>query len=256
MNTYSYIVARFMNDVVKNEPVNIGIIVNDHETKTSCGKFVDLNKVKKRVGSSFNTKILSSVIKELEGQCAPEHNLEELSKAFNHKLQFTERRAVKNNTPADALQYAYNRYISIGVNPPPITMSKIRTDIAHSLEETAIKMFGSDHVRSNYEVYGKIFTLKANIGIILKNTKNLLSILNISSADTMIKDALHKSECLNDIMNVHGDVHGSMIIKDPDDVVDKKYYEFAMNKLRKHWKLVPPNEKESHLEEIKNRILV
>ncbi len=39
--TYSFVVARFIPDPVRNEPVNIGIIVNDSKTHQSFGRFVE-----------------------------------------------------------------------------------------------------------------------------------------------------------------------------------------------------------------------
>ena len=113
MGTYSYSVARFVPDPIKNEPVNIGAIVVDQETGRTAHRFLrsmrglaqrcpgaDLGSLEKMIGSIQ--------VEDMPGGAA---DLEDLARGHTNLLQFTPPRAVVASTLEESLQRAFKTYI-------------------------------------------------------------------------------------------------------------------------------------------------
>lgn len=113
MVTYSYTVSRFVPDPIRNEPVNIGVIVVDAETGETAHRFMhnlrglgprcpgaDLESLEEMVGS-FHVQDMPGGADDL-GRLAQRHT---------NLLQFTPPRAVAAPTLEDSLQRAFEAYI-------------------------------------------------------------------------------------------------------------------------------------------------
>lgn len=113
MGTYSYSVARFVPDPIRNEPVNIGAIVVDQETGRTAHRFLrsmrglaqrcpgaDLASLEKMVGSI-----------QVEDMPGGAGDLEDLARGHTNLLQFTPPRAVVASTLEESLQRAFETYI-------------------------------------------------------------------------------------------------------------------------------------------------
>ena len=115
MNTYNFVVARFIPDLIRNEPVNVGIIVNDSKTHKSFGRFVENFRPLISRYKDCNIAALKTIIETFRGEYELESNesLEKLSKNSQYQLRFTEPRAIRSGDHLQAIESLYKRYISI-----------------------------------------------------------------------------------------------------------------------------------------------
>lgn len=113
MGTYSYAVSRFVPDPIRNEPVNIGVIVVDTETGKTDRRFLrNLRSLRPRCPGA-DLKFLESVIRSIRVADMPggTADLEDLARRHTNSLQFTPPRAVVAPSLEDSLQIAFKAYI-------------------------------------------------------------------------------------------------------------------------------------------------
>lgn len=113
MGAYSYTVSRFVPDPIRNEPVNIGVVVVDPDTGEAAHKFTSsLDSLKTRCpGADIDT--LSGVVRSIKVGNMPggTDDLAGLAKRHRNLLQFTPPRAVEAPTLDGALQRAFDMYV-------------------------------------------------------------------------------------------------------------------------------------------------
>ena len=113
MGTYSYAVSRFVPDPVRNEAVNIGVIVVDPDTGRTAHRFLrDMRVLEPRCpGADLET--LESMAGTIRVGDMPggTDDLEDLARVYTNLLQFTPPRAVVAPTLEDSLRQAFERYV-------------------------------------------------------------------------------------------------------------------------------------------------
>lgn len=113
MGTYSYTVSRFVPDPIRNEPVNIGVIVVDAETGETAHRFMhNLRALRPRCPGA-DLESLGKMVKSFRVYDMPggADDLECLAQGYTNLLQFTPPRAVAAPTLADSLRHAFEVYI-------------------------------------------------------------------------------------------------------------------------------------------------
>jgi len=115
MSTYAYSIARFVPDLIKNEPINIGILVQSLDNLTLQGKFIDDFTSLRRRFSESNIAALKTVIEgfRVKKNIDSKNFLFELSSNSNHNLRFTEPGALISGTSEIAIDELYQRYVGI-----------------------------------------------------------------------------------------------------------------------------------------------
>ena len=121
MQTYEYVVAKYTPDFVKDEPVNIGIIVHEKDTLESYGKFVkDYTEIKRR-NPSANVTALDKILEGYRGkhEIDSKDYLYRLTQDCIHSLNFRSVCGKKSLSPEKAVDELFNEYIS--VDPKSVT---------------------------------------------------------------------------------------------------------------------------------------
>lgn len=115
MGTFNFVVAKFVPDLIKNEPVNVGIIVNDSDSEKSYGKFIENFRTLATRYHNVNVNALKVLIDAYRGEyvVASTKYLEDLSNNSHFQLRFTEPTAIRSGRPSDALNVLFNKYVSI-----------------------------------------------------------------------------------------------------------------------------------------------
>lgn len=144
MGTYSYSVARFVPDPIKNEPVNIGVIVVDQETGKTAHRFLrrlsglaprcpgaDLKSLEKMVGSVH--------VADMPGGAG---DLEDLARGHTNLLQFTPPRAVVASSLEGSLQRAFKTYIGNDAAQAESDRTKSPRDLLVVEIDTALSIGG------------------------------------------------------------------------------------------------------------------
>ena len=115
MGTYSYAVLRFVPDPIRNEPVNVGVVVVDPETgRTAHALMRNLRALGRRCpGADLGS--LESVLESFHVGDMPggADDLASLARRHTNLLQFTPPRAVAAPTMEESLELAFERYVGV-----------------------------------------------------------------------------------------------------------------------------------------------
>lgn len=142
MATFSYVVARFVPDMMKNEPVNVGVLVQTEKNKFS-GKFIENFRTLSQRYRNVNIKAIQGILDSLRD----DHNAEsydylsKLAKDFQYQLIFTKPTSIVAGSPQMALNELFESFISIEskIRPRKVLTrlqlrSKVRKEIDQKLE--------------------------------------------------------------------------------------------------------------------------
>lgn len=236
MTTYNFVVARFIPDLIKNEPVNIGIIVNDSENNKSYGRFVENFRPLISRYHDSNIGALKNIIETFRGQYDFESStyLEKLSKDFQYQLRFTEPRAIKAEQPSQALATLYDQYISIESKVRQrriLTKADLRNMIAKGIRQSGFKR---KWIRPRVKIEGKIGHFTFDYGF--KNGKITDLIHSISFAGnskTAYRDAKALAISVEDALSVNEELDFTAIVHPPsDEKIFEEFYEPAVGYLK------------------------
>lgn len=112
-----YVVARFVPDEVRDEPINIGVILQSSSDKTSAFRFLSHFDRISMFLSGEKVSMLEAVVrglkKELQGKALKKSFLESLSENYRHSLQFTEVRGVLSSDPKLEVDRLFNTFVSV-----------------------------------------------------------------------------------------------------------------------------------------------
>lgn len=115
MQTYEYVVAKFTPDFVKDEPVNIGVIVHEKDSLESFGKFIkNYSEIKKR-NPNINIAALDKILEGYRGkhEIDSKDYLYRLTRDCTHSLHFRSVCGKKSFSPENAVEELFNEYISV-----------------------------------------------------------------------------------------------------------------------------------------------
>ena len=144
MGTYSYTVSRFVPDQIRNEPVNIGIIVVDSGTGKTAHRFMgNLRSLVPRCPGE-DLRDLEDIVGSIQVGDMPDgvDALARLADRHVYTLQFTSPRAVTAPTLEDALRMVFGIYVgeeAYTAEPTParaatrsVLLGKIDAEVARS----------------------------------------------------------------------------------------------------------------------------
>ena len=143
MGTYSYTVSRFVPDQIRNEAVNIGIIVVDPSTGKTAHRFLgDMKHLKARCPGA-DIQALEGIVRSMRIGDMPGGmaDLERLSVNHTYSLQFTPPLAAAAPTIKEALQIVFDTYVGeatapaakpLGATPKEQILAKIDAAVSQS----------------------------------------------------------------------------------------------------------------------------
>ena len=251
MNTYNFTIARFVRDTIRNEPINIGVVITDNTLNESFGKFVELETVRKKIGG-FNTKMIEHIISKLKGKNTVEIELEKLS-GISNRLQFTTRRATKDQSIHDAANNIFKQYISIVEQKNIDTPRQNEKNLVDIIRKKINSTFKPELIRTNYKINVNMYTLSANIAIVTNNRKNLIHGFAYKEKEKIMKESWYKARYLEEVKNNNKNIFASMIVDSPknDDEIFE-CFNLAKEELEKaSWNIVELTDMNSHIEKIK-----
>ncbi|MCH8034900.1 MAG: DUF3037 domain-containing protein [Bacteroidetes bacterium] len=113
MGTFSYVVAKYIPDIVKNEPINVGILVQSE--KNTEGKFIENFRPLAARYRDVNIKALKGILDSSRGihEIKSKNHLKKLEVDFQFHLVFSEPNGIVAGTTKDALNKLYDKFISI-----------------------------------------------------------------------------------------------------------------------------------------------
>ncbi len=211
LETYNFSIARFIPDLIRDEPINIGTIINDSKSNTSFGKFVDIHTIKSKTDAPFNTNMLKHVLEKLDGRKEKLIDLKSISSTFSGRLSFTSPRAVKNKNIDDAMNRVFDQYVSI-IKHGPIRDNVLLQNIKDRISESIRPEFIHEH----YTIGNRPYSFKVDVGILSNSVKSFIHILHYVNPEALLKDCLFQANCLQKLRtsNYENEKMNSCIIHD------------------------------------------
>lgn len=125
-----YLVVKYVDDEIRNEPINIGIILQSKKDFKTSTKFVtDYQKLRYRVGNCSMVKLmLESILDEIKKN-KEKNVLKAIESKYTGKLRFTEYLGTLAKSLDKEVDSLFNRYVSISEMPERkqmVTLSHIR----------------------------------------------------------------------------------------------------------------------------------
>lgn len=234
MATYSYIVARFIPDIVKNEPINIGVLVQSEKNKVE-GKFIENFRSLGQRYKDVNVKALQGILDTLRGEyeVSSYEYLTQVAKDFQYQLVFSKPTSVVAASHKQALEELYNSFISIEskralrkvLNRIQLK-SLVRKEINQKLEQK--------WVISKHKVKGPKDDFEFDFAF--KNGK-VSDLLHAISFEGNAKNALVMTKALaltvEYVLKENKDLTCTAVVHPPkDEEKEKEYYEPAIGYLK------------------------
>ena len=219
MPVFSFVVARFVPDMVKNEPVNVGVMVRDSKTGHVGSRFTDNFQALARRYPEAHVWALKSVLESFRNADGrkPEGYLEKIRRNHVYQLRFTDMRAVESDRVEDAVETLYARYIGeakIRQRREPakaVLVSTIRKEID-------LAGFPNDCVKTSPKIKGKIGHFVFDYGFQNGRLGGLVHSISFARrADVAYRDAKELAVSVEDAVAVHDGLDCVAIIRPPSD---------------------------------------
>lgn len=233
MSNYGFVVAKYVPDIEKFEPVNVGVLVKTGE-KTFEGKFIENFRTLSGRYPDSNINSLKSVVEGFAGKYEVDSKdfLNELSNEYKSHLVFSKPSGIVAGTSKSAINQLFESFISIGGKTRlsrPLTrlqlLSVARKEITTKLEKKWIirkhRVKGPrDHFEFDYA---------------FKNGK-VGDLLHAISFEGSPKRALTLAKALaltiKYVKQENDDIDCSALIHPPkDDKMEREFYEPAVGYL-------------------------
>lgn len=225
MPVFSFVVARFVPDLVKNEPVNVGIVVRDSETGDTDGRFIDDFRALSKRHPESNIGALKEVLGSFSADVGtPENYLDEICRNNAYQLQFTEPRAVQSDRVADAVETLYARYLGTSRDPQRNPMTKTRL-VGVIKTEIGRSGFRDGCVKVRPRIDGRIGSFTFDYGFQNGNMSDLMhSISFAGNASTACRDAKALAVSFEDVSAANDGLECTAVMHPPDDKKDRSEF--------------------------------
>jgi len=118
-----YVVAKYVGDEVRDEPINVGIILQSQENNYTTSKFISrFSKIRTTDEEpAFLKKIVENIYDNVSVNRNKKNILYDLAKNFESKIRFTEPRGTLTKDITKEINSLYDRYVSIEKQSIPRT---------------------------------------------------------------------------------------------------------------------------------------
>jgi len=236
MNSYSFVVARYLPDIVKNEPTNIGIIIHSTKDKTVYGKFIENFRSFSRKYSDTNINFVKDIVEGYRGKNKVDSDdyLLKLSKDFQYNLRFTRPPSgIIAVTPEQALEKLFKQYISIETKSEPrktLTRQQLRGMVT---KEIKVQKFDRTWIQPKQKIPGKIHDFVFDYGFKNGKVSDLLHTVSFDiNPDKTLTYAKALAISVEDALNENDNLECTAIVHPPSNKkYDEDYYTPAVEYL-------------------------
>jgi hypothetical protein len=140
MSLCEYVVVRYVQDEIRKEPVNIGIILRDSYSNSIYTKFyMSMSQLLIRKPDA-NVDLIYDYIESMQAiKSSDEEFLKEISENFSHQIQFSEVMGTKCSKPQDQLKKLYKIFVSIEEIPKVEIIRKFELLEFHDLNNKSFQ---------------------------------------------------------------------------------------------------------------------
>lgn len=197
-----YVVARYIVNDIRNEPVNVGIIMQSQKDYKPYSKFVESFGRIRDTGE--DSKIIGKVLAKIYQEVSESNDPKILNKIYQKynkgKIQFTEPRGTLVKNPNQELISLFRDYVSLAESkiekPKKITLRFIRTNVWDWFST-----FKKNLVRHNILLHGKTHHFKYDF--VVGENKKILHSLTFDTRDALRRTKLFDWN-VRDLIDVNG----------------------------------------------------
>jgi hypothetical protein len=127
-----YSVVKYIEDVDRDEPVNIGIILQSKIDGKTSSRFIDYKKLQHKFENSHLVKLLLENIQEEISRDHSDNILDKISLKYEGKLRFSSFRGTLAKNFEDETNLLYKRFVNIEIltdKPMSITLPYIKKNV-------------------------------------------------------------------------------------------------------------------------------
>lgn len=198
-----YVVARYVDDDVRDEAINLGVIVQSQQNFDAQCKFITQYRYKSlSTTASINNDLLKEILEKIERDVSSVgHNeklLEHIITRYGGKIRFTGVKAALAEDLVDETQMLFERYVSIKHKEPyrlPITHYGIKRNVSGHLRSLGKK------IRTSYKIQGLTTTNKFDVALKDKSRifhaisfQELRAVERTKLFDWAVKDSIARHE--------------------------------------------------------------
>src|SRR5438105_11603458 len=114
MTVYPYVIAKFVPDMARDEPVNVGIVMYSPDSKEAHGKFIDnFQPLGARYHHKVNLDSLKTKVEEFRGRQLDisEKYLLDLTNSFQYNLRFAGPSGIVAKNSVEAMDKVFQQLI-------------------------------------------------------------------------------------------------------------------------------------------------
>lgn len=128
MSLCEYVVVRYVQDEIRDEAINIGIILRDSTSGSIYTKFYkSMNQLLIRKPDA-NIDLISDYLESIETiKSSDKEYLKSVSENFSHQIQFSEVMGTKCSDPEDQVKKLYKRFVSLEEIPQVNIIDKFKS---------------------------------------------------------------------------------------------------------------------------------
>lgn len=236
MPTFNYVIAKFVPDLVRNEPINIGVIVHDSKNKIATGKFIDNFRALAQRYHNVNVSALKGILSSFTGSYKIDsaNYLSKLGKEFQYQLVFAEPSGIVAGTPEQALSEIYGRFISIDTKRQKriaLTKPQLRALVSQGIKKAE---FDRKWVQVKPRIEGTIGHFVFDYGFKNGKVRDLVHTISFDvNPETALRDAKALAISVEDALSRDEELSCTAIIHPPHkDAIVAEYYEPAIGYLK------------------------
>jgi len=258
MATFNFVIAKFVPDLVKNEPVNVGVIVNDSASGKSFGRFVENFRT---LGSRYpdsNINALKIMLDSYRGEYQTnDEYLKKLSKDSQFQLRFTEPNAIRSGIPSTALELLFEKYIGVESKPRKQILTKIqlRSMVTKGIEHYEFK---KEWIEKRPKIKGRIGHFTFDYGFKNGKINDLIHTISFAgNAKTAYRDSKALAISVEDALCNDEHLTCTAIIHPPsNEKILREFYEPSLGYLKDKDCIVKDEDGiEPSLKKIKEKLL-
>lgn len=210
-----YIVARYVEDDVRDEPINLGVILQSQRDYEVTFKFITDYSYKAlatsvNVNRSLLTQILKNIENEISKSESQESILNELISKHSGKIRFTEPRGTLAEDLEEEMYSLFDRYVSIKhyreLSKLPISHYNIRKSVSGFLRKIGKR------VVTGHKIQGA--TTVNRFDLLLEDTRMIFQAISFQELRAVDRAKLFDwsvNDCIAKYHNMHKDDFGTII---------------------------------------------
>ena len=253
-----FVVAKYLPDIFRNEPVNVGVLVCSSKTKEVHGKFIENFQSFSAKHRDINSTFLKDMIEGFRGKSKIDSDdyLMQLHESYNHNLRFSKPGVIDTDAPENALEKLFSQLVTETKKKArkTLTRQQLRGMVT---KEIKVQKFDKAWIIPKQKIHGKIHDFVFDYGFKNGKVSDLLHTISFDgNPDKALTYAKALAISVEDALNENDYLECTAIVHPPSkEKYDGDYYTPAVEYLEsKDCAVKTENQIPKHLIQIRKKL--